>query len=325
MAFDGAEASPEGGGLDADGEVLVDFSGELVERPGDGDVVEAEDVERAADGGAGGIEGVLEPGFEAVLFDMLDHAFPAIAAGTFGEALEEAFAGDEGFNAADGAAAAAAVIADDLVVADFAVEGEGGFVELPADDGSAAEAVAEIDEEEIMVAAAPPREFAEGEGLDFLDEEDGGGAQGTEEGTEVLAFGPVEVGGEEDAAGVLVDNAGGADEDAPEFSGELFCGGGLELCSPSGGGVGGIELDVPAIVFAKAKGFEGGAGVGDAELNQEETGAAFIEAEKLAGATDAGSALGGLDGFEDALVDKAVYNLARGDGAGANGLGELRP
>src|SRR6202000_1360664 len=136
-----------------------------------------------------------------------------------------------------------------------------GFVELSADDGSAAKTVAEIDEEKIMVTTAAPWEFAKGKGLVFLDEEDGGGAEGSEKGAEVLSFGPVEVRGEENGAGVLIYDARGADEDAPEFSGELFSGGGLELGGPGGGGRGGVEFNVPAVIFAEAEGLEGGAGM----------------------------------------------------------------
>src|SRR5947209_12882948 len=72
VAFDGAEASPERGGFDADGEVLVNLRGEFVEGAGDRHVVESQDIQGAADGGAGRIKRLLEPGLEAVLLHVLD-------------------------------------------------------------------------------------------------------------------------------------------------------------------------------------------------------------------------------------------------------------
>ena len=174
-----------------------------------------------------------------------------------------------------------------------------------------------------MIASTAPGEFTEGERLDFLDEQDGCGAERPEEGAEVLSFGPVQVWREEDRAGVLIDDSGGADEDAPEFSGEVLAGDGLELGGPTGGSGGGVELDFPAVIFPKSQGLNAGPGVSDAELHKEEPRAGFVQPQQLAGAADARGALRGLNRLQDSLVNEAVDDLASGDRARSHGLGQF--
>ena len=193
-----------------------------------------------------------EPGLQAVGNDVIFDKVPGIglscggAAGEFLNGFEEPAAGEEGFDAADGAAAAGAGIARDGGVAELTGEGERAGEKTTGDDRSAADAVAEIDEEKIALGGGGG-EFTQCKGEDFLGELDGGIDDAGEHAAEINALGPVNI-GEKDAAGEFIDDAGQADQNAPDAAaggGENFFDGGADRVFPLQGGGGRGDFERP--------------------------------------------------------------------------------